>query len=242
MPSDKVNNFLDAGDSDDDVSCGYDSDDDLEKGGRIAKRRRVEDEDDDSEAEDLSDEETQIAEDAGVENGGGKDTDNAREEADEQKSKGKGEEKAERKRDELPGMTKPLTKKNLVATEAAVKKSGVVYISRVPPYMNPAKLRSLLEPYGKINRLFLAPEDPAARARRIRSGGNKKRSFTEGWVEFVRKKDAKKVCELLNVGLKVCQAIARMAKLTLYTPPGTNNRRQERDILPRRYLEPPVPL
>jgi ESF2/ABP1 family protein len=104
---------------------------------------------------------------------------------------------------ELPGVTKPLTKKNLVDTEAAIKKSGVVYISRIPPYMNPGKLRSLLEPYGKINRLFLSPEDPAARTRRIKSGGNKKRNFTEGWVEFVRKKDAKKACELLNVSLKL---------------------------------------
>jgi ESF2/ABP1 family protein len=64
--------------------------------------------------------------------------------------------------------------------------------------MKVAKLRSLLEPYGKINRIFLAPEDSNARARRIRAGGNKKNLFTEGWVEFVKKKEAKAACELLN--------------------------------------------
>jgi ESF2/ABP1 family protein len=201
MPSDKVNNFLDAGDSDDDVGRGYDSDDDLEKGGRIAKRRRVDDEDD-SEAEDLSDDDQdQDGDGAKIEEKGAEGQEGGEEDEEEPKSKGKGKAKVDASDDVMPGMTKPLTKKNLVATEAAVRKSGVVYVSRVPPYMTPAKLRSLLEPYGKINRLFLAPEDPAARSRRIRNGGNKKRSFTEGWVEFVKKKDAKKACELLNVGL-----------------------------------------
>ncbi|KAK2071768.1 hypothetical protein P8C59_006165 [Phyllachora maydis] len=93
---------------------------------------------------------------------------------------------------------KPLFKKNLVVTDKAVKKSGVVYISRIPPYMKPAKLRNLLEPFGKINRTFLTPEDPQAHARRVRNGGNKRKLFTEGWVEFVDKKKAKSICELLN--------------------------------------------
>ena len=64
--------------------------------------------------------------------------------------------------------------------------------------MKPAKLRSLLEPYGAINRIFLAPEDPEAHKRRVKAGGNKKRSYTEGWVEFLKKKDAKAACDLLN--------------------------------------------
>lgn len=103
--------------------------------------------------------------------------------------------------DELPGMTKPLTKKNLVATEKAIARSGVIYISRVPPFMKPQKLRSLLEPFGSINRIFLTPEDPQSHTKRVRSGGNKKRSFTDGWVEFINKSDAKKACELLNAQL-----------------------------------------
>lgn len=189
MPSDKRNEFLDAGDSDDDVGREYDSEDDFQKGGRSAKRRRVEDED--SEADDFSD-----REDDQSETGGTRLDDEVSESAD-AKEKAEGE-KLTSKTKELPDVSKPLTKKNLVASEAAIKKSGVVYLSRIPPFMKPSKLRSLLEPYGKVNRIFLTPEDPAEHSRRVRSGGNKKRSFTEGWVEFVKKKDAKKACDLLN--------------------------------------------
>jgi ESF2/ABP1 family protein len=103
-----------------------------------------------------------------------------------------------RKASELPGVSTPLSKKNLIATAAAIKKSGVVYLSRVPPFMKPQKLRSLLEPYGTINRIFLTPEDPTSHTKRVRNGGNKKRSYTDGWVEFVNKANAKHACELLN--------------------------------------------
>ncbi|KAK0641482.1 Pre-rRNA-processing protein ESF2 [Cercophora newfieldiana] len=192
MSADKRNEFLDAGDSDEDVGRASDSEDDLRKGGRSAKRRRVDD--DESDGEEFSD----VGEDENDDEDGASRDGEAAQAGEEEVDKDTKQRKKDGEKIELPGVTKPLTKKNLVATEAAIKKSGVVYISRIPPYMNPAKLRSLLEPYGKINRLFLAPEDPAARTRRIKSGGNKKRSFTEGWVEFVRKKDAKKACELLN--------------------------------------------
>ncbi|GAO16018.1 hypothetical protein UVI_02055970 [Ustilaginoidea virens] len=64
--------------------------------------------------------------------------------------------------------------------------------------MKPSALRSLLSPYGSLGRVFLAPEDAAARARRRRAGGNKRLLFTEGWVEFARKREAKAACELLN--------------------------------------------
>ncbi|KAK4121641.1 hypothetical protein N657DRAFT_647825 [Parathielavia appendiculata] len=192
--ADKRNQFLDAGDSDDDAGHNYDSEDGFQKGGRSAKRRKVDD--DKSDPEDHSDQEDDHSDEGGA-NLGEPFTELA----------GAGNERATKDRPkgdksgptaELPGVSKPLTKKNLVATEAAIKKSGVVYLSRIPPFMKPAKLRSLLEPYGKINRIFLTPEDPAEHARRVRSGGNKKRSFTEGWVEFVKKKDAKKAVELLN--------------------------------------------
>ncbi|KIH92305.1 ESF2/ABP1 family protein [Sporothrix brasiliensis 5110] len=99
---------------------------------------------------------------------------------------------------ELPGVNKPLTKKNLVASEKAVRRSGVVYLSRIPPFMKPAKLRSLLSPYGTINRIFLSPEDPLSHTRRVRGGGNKKRSYVDGWVEFVDKADAQRAVDLLN--------------------------------------------
>ncbi len=201
--ADKRNQFLDAGDSDDDAGRGYDSEDDFQKGGRTAKRRRVDDED--SDAEDLSDQEDLQSDDGGAAPGEGAeqstaagDAEEDEDEDEEQETQGQSKANKSGSITELPGVFKPLLKKNLVASETAIKKSGVVYLSRIPPFMKPAKLRSLLEPYGKINRIFLTPEDPTEHTRRVRSGGNKKRSFTEGWVEFVKKNDAKKACDLLN--------------------------------------------
>lgn len=93
---------------------------------------------------------------------------------------------------------KPLTQKQLLASQKASSKTGVIYISRVPPFMKPQTVKHLLSPYGEIGRIFLTPEDPAAHTRRVKSGGNKKRSFTDGWVEFLDKKNAKIVAETLN--------------------------------------------
>jgi ESF2/ABP1 family protein len=188
MATQKKNEFLDASDSEGEQSQGYDSDEDLRKGGRSAKRRRVDDSDAPS--------------DDDLDNDG---ADNDVEPEDKRLPKTKVKDSVKQKKTkklpaadiELPDVTRT-ARKNLVDTDAAIKKSGVVYLSRVPPFMKPAKLRSLLEPYGKLNRIFLAPEDPTSHTRRVRAGGNKKRLYTEGWVEFLRKKDAKAACELLN--------------------------------------------
>uniref|UniRef100_A0A0B7JNY2 18S rRNA factor 2 n=1 Tax=Bionectria ochroleuca TaxID=29856 RepID=A0A0B7JNY2_BIOOC len=182
MGKDKRNEFLDASDSEDEQSQGYNSEDDLRKGGRSTKRRRI-DHSDDDEGSDL---------DGGVaiddQPTTKDDEDNDEDEAatklpSDQKAKKR---KASELESEVPDIHRTLTKKNLVSTEAAVKKSGVIYMSRIPPFMKPAKLRSLLEP------------TPRRTPARVRAGGNKKRTYTEGWIEFVKKKDAKAVCELLN--------------------------------------------
>lgn len=189
MTARKHNEFLETGASGDEASSqGYDSAvEDIRKGGRNPKRRKLHSEGSEDEEDLLSDQDgEQIS------------TNTSADRHAPVSSKGKVKSSKPRKAAELPGISKPLTKKNLVATTAAIKRSGVVYLSRVPPFMKPTKLRSLLEPYGAINRIFLTPEDPASHARRVRNGGNKKRSFTDGWVEFVNKSDAKKACELLN--------------------------------------------
>lgn len=195
MAPEKRNQFLDAEDSDDDA-VQDNSDDELQKGGRTAKRRKVED-DSDLDDEGSSDRGSDVED---VDNEPEKDDSTKPQKPDSGKKRG---ETRPRKED---GNTQPddimqvksLLKKNPVATEAAIKKSGVVYISRIPPFMKPHKLRSLLSNYGTINRIFLAPEDPMAHQRRVRNGGNKKKMYTEGWVEFVNKKDAKDVCAMLN--------------------------------------------
>ena len=33
-----------------------------------------------------------------------------------------------------------------------------VYLSRIPPYMKPVKIAQLLEKYGELGRVYLAPE------------------------------------------------------------------------------------
>jgi ESF2/ABP1 family protein len=91
-----------------------------------------------------------------------------------------------------------LTPEALAAFAAVERKKGVVYLARVPPFMKPIKVRHLLERYGEIGRVYLAPEDPSAYRRRVQSGGNKKVSYTEGWVEFLDKQVARATASLLN--------------------------------------------
>eukprot|EP01028_Stygiella_incarcerata_P005131 TRINITY_DN21963_c0_g1_i1.p1 TRINITY_DN21963_c0_g1~~TRINITY_DN21963_c0_g1_i1.p1 ORF type:complete len:297 (-),score=101.89 TRINITY_DN21963_c0_g1_i1:85-975(-) len=78
------------------------------------------------------------------------------------------------------------------------KAKGIVFIARVPPYMKAPKLRHLMSQYGHVERIYLRPEDPAVRGRRVRDGGKKKRKFVDGWIEFSEKKTARRVAESLN--------------------------------------------
>lgn len=40
----------------------------------------------------------------------------------------------------------------------ALEKRGVIYLSRVPPFMKPNKARNIFEQYGEVTRLFLQEE------------------------------------------------------------------------------------
>ncbi|MCJ1231556.1 RNA-binding ATPase activator esf2 [Toensbergia leucococca] len=86
------------------------------------------------------------------------------------------------------------------ATKNSLKppKPGIIYLSRIPPFMRPQTVRHLLTPHGPITRLFLTPEPPSTYRKRISHHGNKKRSFLDGWVEFARKRDAKICAEAIN--------------------------------------------
>ena len=59
-------------------------------------------------------------------------------------------------------------------------------------------MRHLLEPHAKIGRIYLAQEDTSKYTNRVKSGGCKKVSYTEGWIEFLDKNDAKRVAVSLN--------------------------------------------
>jgi ESF2/ABP1 family protein len=90
--------------------------------------------------------------------------------------------------------------KHAERAQKAARRSGVIYISRVPPFMKPQTLKHFLAPHAPhgLGRLFLTPEDHVAHTTRVRKGGNKKKSFTDGWVEFISKSDAKIAAETLN--------------------------------------------
>lgn len=107
---------------------------------------------------------------------------------------------SQNRNDEQPKLPKELSSKHLSITAKAARKSGVIYLSRIPPFMKPSALRSLLAPYAPsgLNRIFLTPESPETYSRRKRAGGNKKRSFVDGWVEFLNKREAKICAETLN--------------------------------------------
>ncbi|KAL6950182.1 hypothetical protein ACO0QE_000858 [Hanseniaspora vineae] len=88
--------------------------------------------------------------------------------------------------------------KKLKSQKKSKHKTGVVYMSKIPPYMKPAKVRQVLSRFGEVDRLFLKREDETKYKRRVHSGGNKKIMFEEGWAEFIRKKDAKLCATTLN--------------------------------------------
>ncbi|KAJ1440500.1 hypothetical protein B484DRAFT_323038, partial [Ochromonadaceae sp. CCMP2298] len=79
-----------------------------------------------------------------------------------------------------------------------LEKRGVIYMSRVPPFMKPNKARNIFEQYGEVTRLYLAEEASMQRQKRKENGGNGSKQFCEGWIEFSSKKIAKRVAESLN--------------------------------------------
>jgi ESF2/ABP1 family protein len=216
----KRNEYLDIddGSSDDEIERGYDSGAEDGRGATVLahkhKRRKLDDgrEEDQDQDQDLSDFSDDEEEGAGVGVGVGVGAgvtaaqpastdsrfDSSRFAADDDDDEDDGDEKAT-----SPPKKKPKKSKDLLAYESAhqkTKKSGVIYISRVPPFMKPHTLQHFLAPHAPhgLGRVFLTPEEHAQHARRVKNGGNKKKSFTDGWVEFVRKREAKGAVERLN--------------------------------------------
>ena len=114
----------------------------------------------------------------------------------------------------------PLSGEQHAAFVARQENCGIVYLGRVPPYLKPTALRTMLSGYGTdVLRIYLQPEDTALRARRVRSGGNKKKCFSEGWVEFADKRRAKRIASTLN------NTPARIARPTPNGPRAAHARR-----------------
>ncbi|KAL1620425.1 RNA-binding ATPase activator esf2 [Diplodia seriata] len=206
MSTRKRNEWLEADDASDDDDAGYNSEAE-EQGrsratalaGRSSKRRKVDESDDES----ADDEDDDGFDPSLLRNPGAKSVPKPAKPAD-------GEDIAEDEEEEVDddgnddplksaaASKKPLSAKRLEKAQKAVKRTGVVYLSRIPPFMKPATVKSLLGQHGAVGRVFLTPEDPAAYRRRKQGGGNKKKSYVDGWVEFVDKRDAKACVGLLN--------------------------------------------
>lgn len=67
---------------------------------------------------------------------------------------------------------------------------GIIYFSSIPTRMNVAMLTDELRHFGKINRVYLVPKKSTKE--------KSQRQYTEGWVEFVKRKNAKKAARALN--------------------------------------------
>lgn len=79
-----------------------------------------------------------------------------------------------------------------------LRKRGVLYVARIPPRMTPTKLKTLLSDFGEVTRVFCQEEDAAKRKRRRKLTGNAAKRYTEGWVEFAKKKVAKRCAAALH--------------------------------------------
>ena len=128
-------------------------------------------------------------------------SDSEEEERQDQESDSKEEEEQEQESDSeedtLPSMVlekkKPLSNAQIAELNNKIKKTGVVYLSTIPPGMNWSQVIQHLKVFGEINRSHLRKEDASASQRR--KGHD---NFTEGWVEFVNRKDAKMCVSQLN--------------------------------------------
>nr|XP_019562883.2 activator of basal transcription 1-like [Aedes albopictus] len=86
-----------------------------------------------------------------------------------------------------------------LVTPLKKKKTGIIYISSIPKHMNVTILRELLEPYGDVGRIYLQPErKDGAIKKKTAKGKRAMLRYTEGWVEFKRKRVAKAVVQHLN--------------------------------------------
>lgn len=77
-------------------------------------------------------------------------------------------------------------------------KTGVVYLSRIPPHMKVHKLRHILSKFGQVRRMYVRKEPMWKYKKRLDKGGRKGRLFIDGWAEFLLKRDAKDCEENMN--------------------------------------------
>ncbi|OMH84641.1 Pre-rRNA-processing protein esf-2 [Zancudomyces culisetae] len=88
----------------------------------------------------------------------------------------------------------PLTPEELLEYQKAEKKTGENVGEIWRDREDVLSTRSIFNAHSASKMIL----DPNVRKRRINGGGNKRKGFTEGWIEFKDKKVAKSVAEMLN--------------------------------------------
>src|SRR5436189_6280024 len=53
---------------------------------------------------------------------------------------------------------KPLTPAKLAEFKKAQDNTGIIYLSRIPPFMKPSKIKHLMGKFGDVGKIYLAPE------------------------------------------------------------------------------------
>lgn len=196
----KRNEFLDL-ESEDESDRGYDSEAAEESKSRItshkrsdgqsAKRRRLSDDQSDDDGSDISGDEGYDSEEHLKK--GKQSTSKTKDEKDDKSTEEKEAKKEKQKKEEenrLKAEAKKLKEKK--------DKTGVIYLSSLPPYLKPSALKTLLlqRGFGPITRVFLTPANPSPGSFIKKS--NKRKTYADGWVEFASKKTAKICAETLN--------------------------------------------
>lgn len=195
MTTRKHNEFLDIAPSDDESASdrGYDSEENVAKSkGRAVKRRRtantqdffgVESDNDESADEDDEEEERDVK---GKLSKQSKATQSAFDDAEEE------EEEEDEDEDDEGGAfldtkkptkpVKPLSIKPL--KESKKNKTGVVYLSSLPPYLKPFALKNMIEKrnFGPVTKVFLSPRMPNNSGPTRKS--NSRQLYNDGWLEF----------------------------------------------------------
>ena len=87
-----------------------------------------------------------------------------------------------------------LTAESLEAYAKKQQKRGIVYVSRIPPGMTPAKVRHIFSQFGEVGRIYLQPKDKEKEKKRKRGTTH----FSEGWIEYLSKRVARTAAEMMN--------------------------------------------
>jgi ESF2/ABP1 family protein len=203
MTSKKRYDFLDIESSDEDaLDRGYDSDAVSKSKGRTAKRRKLttsdenhqlsgsEDEISEDEVGDLNDSTTRRHGKKSWDDDGSKQEEEAPEENCEEPSKvqAHSNDALDLRNPPQLSLLRKLPKRN---------KTGVIYLSSLPPHLKPMALKNLLvqRGFGPITRVFLTPD---VRSNSAPRRNNRRKMYTDGWVEFASKKTAKVCASTLN--------------------------------------------